>query len=127
MSKSFGTLLIYDLKNCESPDLNNKEVLQKFIDVLVEYVMEMKKVGDTKFEYFDRTPFNVANDLVGYSITQIISLSSITIHICEISKNLYLDCFTCCKINDKIKEDILQLIKMTFKPTSLEIKFIDRN
>lgn len=123
---TFGTLLIFDLKDCKTSDLNKKDILQRFIDVLIEYVMDMKKIGDTQFQYFEDTPFNRANDLIGYSITQIISLSSITIHICEISKNVYIDIFTCCPITDKIKEDILELIMMTFKPSSIENKYILR-
>lgn len=124
--RAFGTLLIFDLKGCNSKDLNNRPKLQRFIDILVEEIMGMKKIGSTQFEYFPANDFNVQNNLVGYSITQIISMSSITIHICDISSDIYLDIFTCCCITDKIMKDIQDLVNFTFKPTKIEQKTIER-
>jgi len=121
----FGKLLIYDLRECCSANLNDKVVLQYFINDIIK-IMNMKKVGDTIFEYFDETDFNIKNDLVGYSITQIISLSSITIHICEISKSVYIDIFTCCNINDEIKKNIEDLINNVFNPSIIDNKIILR-
>lgn len=124
--RAFGTLLIFDLKGCNAKDLANRPKLQTFIDILVEEIMNMKKVGSTVFEYFPSSDFNVQNNLVGYSITQIISMSSISIHICEISSDVYIDIFTCCCITDKIMKDIEDLVNFTFKPTKTERKTIER-
>jgi len=121
----FGKLLIYDLRDCCNVNLNDRVVLQYFINDIIK-IMNMKKVGDTIFEYFDETDFNIKNDLVGYSITQIISLSSITIHICEISKSVYIDIFTCCNINDEIKKNIEDLINNVFNPSIIDNKIILR-
>lgn len=121
----FGKLLIFDLKECCSVNLNDRAVLQYFIDNIIK-IMDMKKVGETVFEYFEETEFNIKNDLVGYSITQIISLSSITIHICEISKSVYIDIFTCCNINDEIKNKIEGLIDVVFNPSTINNKIILR-
>lgn len=122
----FGSLLIFDLKNCLTNHLSTKEILQYFINNLI-LIMDMKAVGDTIFEYFEPNDFNIKNDLVGYSITQIISMSSITMHICEGSKNVYLDIFTCCNINDDIIFKITNLINYIFNPNTINHRIIERD
>lgn len=122
----FGSLLIFDLKNCLTNHLSTKEILQYFINNLIK-IMDMKAIGDTIFEYFEPNEFNIENDLVGFSITQIISMSSITMHICEGSKNVYLDIFTCCNINDDILKKINNLIQYIFNPNTINHKIIERD
>jgi S-adenosylmethionine/arginine decarboxylase-like enzyme len=122
---AFGSLLIYDLKNCLSTNLNDKNILQYFINELIQ-IMNMTAIGPTVFEYFEPNEFNILNDLVGYSITQIISMSSITIHICEGSKNVYIDIFTCCVITDNIINKINNLIIYIFNPDNINHRFIER-
>lgn len=125
--KPFGCLLIFDLKECNCKNtLDNRPKLERFLEILVEQVMGMKRIGSAVYEYFPANEFNIENDLVGYSITQIISLSSITIHICDISSKIYLDIFTCCEINNKILKDIEELVNFTFKPNKIEKKIIER-
>lgn len=123
--KQFGTLLIFDCKNCRG-EINDKQTIQTLIDNMVE-TMEMKKVGETIFEWFDMNEFNIENDLVGYSVCQIISMSSITIHICSLSKRVYLDCFTCCQINEELINRLSNLITWSFTPETIEKKIINRN
>jgi S-adenosylmethionine/arginine decarboxylase-like enzyme len=122
--KNFGTLLIYDCKNCEG-EINDKKILSSFLDNLVEGIMNMKIINKT-FEWFDDNSYNRQRKLVGYSITAIISLSSITIHICSQLKTAYIDIFTCCSINENDKNKILYLIKKVFKPDLIRGKYIDR-
>jgi len=122
----FGSLLIYDLKDCKnSNNMRDIDVLQYFIDNII-IIMKMKKVGKTTFEYFEPNEFNIHNDLVGFSITQIISMSSITIHICENSKSVYIDIFTCCNINEDILEKIKSFITYIFCPNNINHKLIER-
>lgn len=124
---SFGSLIIFDLKKCLNiNNLSNIKILQYFIDKLVIDIMNMKKVGDTRFEYFEPNEFNISNGLVGYSITQIISMSSITIHICEGKNDVYIDIFTCCKIDDIILNKIKELIIYVFNPSSYTNNIIGR-
>ncbi len=124
---SFGSLIIFDLKNCLNiSNLNDRTILQYFINNLVIDIMKMKKIGETQFEYFEPNDFNIKNGLVGYSITQIISMSSITIHICEGKNNVYIDCFTCCKIDDDIMNKIKELIFFVFNPSSYTNNVIAR-
>lgn len=124
---SFGSLIIYDLKHCLNTNyLCDKKMLQYMIDELVIKIMGMKKVGETVFEYFEPNEFNIKHGLVGFSITQIISMSSITIHICEGSNDVYIDIFTCCKINEEIINKIKSLINGIFNPNSYKFQIISR-
>jgi len=110
----FGTHLIIDAK-CEG-NITDKNHIQNFIDELVED-MGMKKVNNTIFEYFIPNEYNIERDIVGYSVVQIISLSSITIHINEISKTIYCDCFTCSQLD---KERVINIFKKYFEPISIK-------
>lgn len=125
MSSSFGWLSVYDLKNCKG-DINNRLLLSNFLEVLVENIMGMNIIGIPQYEYFEDNEFNRERDLIGYSITCIISLSSITIHICELSKTAYIDIFSCCELNDELDNQIFNLIKSIFEPDEIRGKIIRR-
>ena len=49
---SFGTELIIDAAGCGEDEIKDKRNIQNFIDELVK-TMNMKKVGETIFEYFE--------------------------------------------------------------------------
>ena len=90
----FGKHLIIDANLCCEENIKNLEKIKAFIDDLCE-IGKMEKKGDLVVEVFPETKFNIENDLVGYSICQIISLSNITLHINFISRTIYMDFFTC--------------------------------
>ena len=49
--------------------------------------------------------YNRIRDIVRFSVVQVISLSSITLHLNDISKTAYIDVFTCSNIDvDKVIE-----------------------
>lgn len=123
-NNNFGTLLIYDLKDIKG-NTTDKSYLKDFIEKLVD-IMDMTIIGTPQFEYFPYNAYNVERGLVGYSITAIISLSSITIHICDIQKTAYIDCFTCCRVDNDIKNKINHLINEFFNPDEIYTKEIKR-
>ena len=122
MNKPFGTHLILDADECEGK-ITSKEHIQEFINKLVED-MGMKKVGSTIFEYFEDNDYNRERDIVGYSVVQIISLSSITIHINEISKTIYADIFTCGELDET---QVCLLFADFFKAKKIKKQLISRN
>lgn len=123
-NKKFGTLLLYDMRDCKG-EINDKKELSLFLDNLIEDTMGMSIINKT-FEWFDDNAYNRARNLVGYSITAIISLSSVSIHICSQSKTVYIDVFTCCNIDEVMIDKIEYLIRQVFKPDELRTKVIDR-
>lgn len=120
--KPFGVHLMIDANNCNG-DITNRNHIQKFIDVLVE-ALGMKKKGETVFEWFDYNEYNIERDIVGWSVVQVISLSSITIHINEISKTVYFDLFTCGEL-DELKVSIL--FSDYFQPKTMKKRILVRD
>lgn len=114
-NKPFGVELLLDANDCQG-NIASKEIIQEFIDILVKE-LDMKKKGETHFEYFEDNEYNRERDIVGYSVVQIISLSNITIHINEISKTVYLNLFTCGKLDDT---KVLFLFNNYFKPMQIK-------
>ena len=122
--KTFGTLMTFDCGECNGL-IDNKQIIDDFITKIVNG-MNMKRIGEPTYEWFGDTPFNRENDLIGYSVTQIISLSSITLHICSISKSVFIDVFTCCKVNDLTIDMITHNINISFNPKTIIKKQIHR-
>ena len=113
--KPFGVVLMIDADECIG-NMSSKKHIQSFIDKLVE-LMGMHKKGETIFEWFEYNDYNIERDIVGFSVVQIISLSSITMHINEISKTIYLDIFTCGNLDDI---EVALLFSNFFKPTKMK-------
>lgn len=120
--KPFGKHLIIDAKDAKG-ELKDRNHIQNFINELV-LKLGMEKKGDTIFEYFEDNEFNRHRDIVGWSVVQIISLSSIVIHINEISKTIYLDVFTCGNLNDLM---VICLFSEYFKVSTMKKKIIIRD
>ena len=118
----FGKHLIIDANDCNG-DITSKENIENFITSLCE-IGKMEKKGETIFEYFEDNKFNRDNDLVGYSVCQIISLSSIILHINFISKTLYFDFFTCGSLRTEV---IFSLFNTYFKPRTIKKIILNRD
>jgi len=118
----FGHHLIIDANEC-SGEIRSIEKITDFINDLCE-IGQMQKKGDLIIEEFEENQFNINNDLVGYSIVQIISLSNITIHINFISRTIYFDFFTCGKIKEGL---IVALFKNYFNPKTIKKIIINRD
>ena len=118
----FGHHLIIDANEC-SGEIRSIEKITDFINDLCE-IGQMQKKGDLIIEEFEENQFNINNDLVGYSIVQIISLSNITIHINFISRTIYFDFFTCGKIKEGL---IVALFKNYFNPKTIKKIIVNRD
>ncbi len=108
----FGTHLILDANKCDEIKIKDLDNINDFIMGLCE-IGNMKRKGNLIIEEFEDNEFNRDNDLVGYSIVQIISLSNITLHINFISKTIYFDFFTCGEV---LESKIIKLFKYHFEP-----------
>jgi S-adenosylmethionine/arginine decarboxylase-like enzyme len=122
MTKAFGKHLILDITGMKAT--SDVVVIQQFIDELVLDVLKMKKKGDTIFEYFPDTQYNHQYDIVGYSVCQIISLSSITLHLNDLSGTGYMDIFTC---GDIQTDDIINCVRKYFKAQTIHKLLISRD
>lgn len=119
----FGKHLIIDANYCNNENLANIVVINDFINDLCE-IGNMQKKGELIVEIFPDNEFNRVNDLVGYSIVQIISLSNITLHINFISKTIYFDFFTCGEIYEDL---IISSFKNYFNPKTIKKIILQRD
>ena len=120
--KPFGKHFILDADGCLG-ELKERNHIQEFIDALVTK-LDMKKKGETVFESFEDNDYNRERDIVGWSVVQIISLSSIVIHINEISRTLYLDVFTCGDLDELM---VTLLLSEYFRPKKIKKQMITRD
>ncbi len=119
----FGKHLIIDANLCCEENIKNLEKIKAFIDDLCE-IGKMEKKGDLIVEVFPENKYNIDNDLVGFSIVQIISLSNITLHINFISRTIYMDFFTC----GALKTDLIGvLFNNYFNPKQLKKIILQRD
>ena len=119
----FGKLLIIDANECDKNNIRDVDTIRHFIDDLCN-IGNMTRKGNLIIETFDETEFNIENDLVGYSIVQIISLSNITLHINFISQTVYFDFFTCGKVDE---DRIIELFNNYFKPKTIKKIILERD
>lgn len=120
---TFGKHLIIDANLCDEENIKNIEKIKHFIDDLCE-IGNMQKKGEMIIEIFPENKFNIDNDLVGYSIVQIISLSNITLHINFISRTIYFDFFTC----GILKIDLIEnLFNNYFNPKTIKKIILQRD
>ena len=115
MLKPFGTHLIIDDNDCRGA-IDDRGNIQNFINELVKK-LGMKKKGQTIFEYFEDNDYNREHDIVGYSVCQIISLSSIVMHINDISRTVYLDVFSCSEVDETM---VGLIFSDYFKPSKMK-------
>lgn len=119
----FGKHLIIDANLCCEENIKNLEKINNFINDLCE-IGKMDKKGEMIVEVFPENKFNIENDLVGYSIVQIISLSNITLHINFISRTIYFDFFTC----GALKTDLIcVLFTNYFNPKTIKKIILQRD
>lgn len=112
---TWGSHFIIDANGCEG---NFKDIghIKEFIYNMC-LIGNMKRKGELIVEEFEDNQFNRENDLVGYSVVQIISLSNITLHINFISKTIYFDFFSCGIVNESL---IVSLFDEFFKPKQIK-------
>lgn len=118
----FGKHLIIDANVCDGR-ITDIENINDFINDLCD-IGRMQKKGDLIVEVFEDNEFNRENDLVGYSICQIISLSNIILHINFISKTIYLDFFTCGRIHEDL---IIASFENHFNPQTIKKIILQRD
>lgn len=120
---TFGKHFIIDANLCCEENIKNLEKIKNFIDDLC-HIGKMDKKGELIVEVFPENKFNIDNDLVGYSIVQIISLSNITLHINFISRTIYFDFFTCGALKTDL---IINLFNNYFNPKTIKKIILQRD
>lgn len=116
MNEPWGYQLILNAKDCNDK-LKDKDSIIKFNDYLIQSI-DMEKVGEPILQYFDKL-----GDKNGWTLFQMISTSSITIHFCDNGKAFF-DIFSCKKFDPNI---VYNIITEFFDTKNIEWNFIERD
>jgi S-adenosylmethionine/arginine decarboxylase-like enzyme len=86
----FGWELILDVHRCDPARIATKEKLLEFVVKVCE-VLDMKRYGEPVAEWFGHG----RPETLGFTVVQLIETSSITMHVSEYTKTVYLNIFSC--------------------------------
>lgn len=87
----FGQELILNLYDCDSKKISSGREIKKFVTVLCDDVIKMRRYGKALIPHFGHD-----NPITsGYSLVQLIETSSVTAHFSEFKKSVYLNIFSC--------------------------------
>ena len=115
--KSWGFHLIVDAAGCND-NILFESGLRGFLNDLLPAI-EMISYGDPIIKHFaEHLP-----EAAGYSVVQLIETSAITGHFSDKNRDAYLDIFSCKEFD---KDKALEIIQQHFKPTSMNVLFLDR-
>lgn len=96
----FGFESIFDIYECDYEILTSESELKKFVLSLAATI-EMKTYGDPIMKRFGHG----REDTLGYTVIQLIETSSITLHVSEAGRSVFLNVFSCIDFSHaKVKE-----------------------
>jgi S-adenosylmethionine/arginine decarboxylase-like enzyme len=115
--KPFGWELCIDLYGCDLKKIKSRRVLKQFIEELCN-TLKVKRFGKPVMKRYGH------EHLTGYSIMQLIEVSSIIGHFSEERCSAHIDVFSCAEFDIKIIEDFA---KQFFGATSSKSASIIRD
>jgi len=94
-SAPWGTLAAIDLHDCERRRLADADSIRAFVPNVIEAI-GIRADGPLRLERFG------SGSLEGWSATQLVETSSITIHADELSRRCFIDVFSCLQFDPEI-------------------------
>jgi hypothetical protein len=119
----FGYEFIADCGECNYDKLHSLENIEAFIDELCEKI-SMKKMGPLHSQYLEDNEYNKELDITGYRVCQFIETTSIVLHLCEHSRSVYINFFTCRAFTPNM---VKKLIRNYFEPVSIRDYYLSRD
>jgi len=116
--KTFGWHILLDCGDCNLEKISSYDNIYNFVKELVKRI-DMVAVGEPTIVMMCE-----GDPKVGYSLVQLISTSNITGHFMEISREAYIDVFSCKYFDPNVAEDC---VKEFFSPGTVHSKFLVRD
>lgn len=120
---TWGLECLVDAQDCDKKLIKDLDNIQAFIDEIC-LVTKMNKWGPLHSMYLEGNEYFDEKDVTGWSVCQFITTSSIVMHLCDGSGNLYLDFFSCKEFNE---QDVSDLLVKYFKPKAMTRRMIERD
>ncbi len=115
--KYWGLLTSLDLHSCDGKLIRDKLAIKEYVVKLCNKI-KMKRFGDTQVIHFGE-----AEEVAGFSMTQLIETSLISGHFANKTNNIYLDIFSCKYYNP---EKIAEFTKKFFKAKDYDMHLVLR-
>lgn len=117
-ARPWGRHLVVDLYGCDMGHIRDGDFIREFVAVLVKAI-DMEAYGPLLLERFALDN----PDAAGYSGVQLITTSSITLHLAEGDNTGYLDVFSCKEFNG---ESAAQFIADYFGAVEFDFEVLHR-
>jgi S-adenosylmethionine/arginine decarboxylase-like enzyme len=115
--KPYGWELSIDLYECSLEKICKRKHLQEFLEQLCDRVLKVARIGKPIMKRYGK------EHLQGYSIFQLIEVSSIVGHFSEERRSAHIDIFSCAKFN---KDRVKKFCKEFFEAKRVRSSFIER-
>ena len=112
-SKWWGISGHWDIKGADSQIVLNGDKLKTWLENLIVEI-QMKQHGDVQIHHFGE----FGTELEGWTATALLTTSSISVHACDLTRDLYLDVFTC-KCLPNLQYLVEQYIMHTLNPVHI--------
>lgn len=113
-SKAWGLSSSIDLYDCDPDLIRNADAIKDFVYKLCDLI-EMKRFGECQVVHFGE-----AEEVAGYSMTQLIETSLISGHFANLTNAVYLDVFSCKYYDPAVAA---KMAKEYFKANDVKVRY----
>ena len=113
----WGLSSCIDLYGCDLRTMQDADAIKDFVRRLCERI-KMRRYGDTQVVYFGDDP-----RVTGFSMTQLIETSFISVHFADASCAIYLDVFSCAPY---VPEEVALFAAEFFGAKSHQLHIVER-
>jgi S-adenosylmethionine/arginine decarboxylase-like enzyme len=106
-SKSWGYHFIANIAGCDVKSMQSRPHIKSFLKELLEKT-GMNALGAPIFKYIEPTQESINKAIDGFSVVQIITTSSVTMHFVDSKNMIFFDFFSCKKFDRKLVKGLLR-------------------
>lgn len=113
----WGFHMMVDAAKCNPESIRNVPHIKRFARELTKAI-NMVPYGEPRVVHFGK------GKKAGYTLTQLIETSNITVHFVEATNDMYFDLFSCKEFD---RDTVKSLIQLYFQPTTMHQRFLYRD
>ncbi|MBI3559550.1 S-adenosylmethionine decarboxylase [Candidatus Gottesmanbacteria bacterium] len=116
---TYGQEMVVNLYECNLQKISSADHIKGFITELCDHVIHMKRYGEPLIPHFGHDNPITA----GYSMVQLIEMSSVTGHFSELKRSAYINIFSCAWYD---MEKAAQFCQEYFEAKRIDVTFLKR-
>ena len=125
MAKAFwGYHVMIDCSGLQCPidKLNNVDYIKDFVKEMLQET-DMKAWGEPMIARLTEEDGVFPESLSGYTVCQLLHTSNMTMHLCDLTGQLFFDLFSC---KSFCNQKVIKVIDKFFSPTTSRVNFLTR-